>query len=393
MTTLNESADALFSAAIAAQSQKTQLAQYAIQQAAKFMQENKYDKALKEFKKAVAFDPQNDTAFTYIGKIYLSQGKTSDAINAFKEVVKLQPTSVTARVNLGNAYLQAKQYADSEKQFKAGARMDPLNPLPDYTLGHQYLLTDRLAEAEAQFKKVEKVSPRDANVFYSLGSVYNKQGRYEDAVKSLEKALQLKKSFPSANYELGVAYANLGQTDKAEAQLSILSKSDPTQAADLKFILDKPKIITMDTTKSGGFAELLGAGTPVWMLDPTLLITPNSSKEFNITFQFNNEMDINSVTKITNWSISRGNSTASGFYNNTMPVTSREAAVMPIPLAVTYNAVDRTATISFRISQNATGDATIDPSHLVFKFSGKDAAGRNISTSDDEIDGFTMKAF
>lgn len=392
-TTTNQFTDAIFSAAIEVQGRKSQLAQYAIQQAAKFMQEKKYDHALKEFKKAVAFDPQNETAHTYMGNIYSSQGKNKEAIKAYKEVVKMQPLSVTALINLGNAYIQDKQYAESEKAFKKAAKMDPLNPVPDYTLGQQYLASDRLAEAEAQFKKVEKVSPRDGNVFYSLGAVYNKQGKFADAAKNLEKALTLKKDFASANYELGVAYANLGQTEKADKQLAILAKKEPALADDLKFVLNKPKIISMDTSNSGGFSELLGPGTPVWMFDPELLINANSSKEFKLTFQFNNEMDVSSVTNITNWSISRGNSADAGYYNNTMPATSREATIPPMPLSVTYNSLDRTATISFRVSQNATADATIDPSHLVFKFTGKDASGRVMSSTADEIDGYALKAF
>ena len=46
-----------------------------------------------------------------------------------------------------------------------------------------------------------------------------------------------------------------------------------------------------------------------------------------------------------------------------------------------------------RSQQNAAGNATIDPSHIVFKFSGIDAAGRQMDTSGDEIDGAALKAF
>lgn len=156
----------------------------------------------------------------------------------------------------------------------------------------------------------------------------------------------------------------------------------------------------MDTSKSGGFSELLGAGTPVWMLDiqniasPDSLINPNTSKTFTLTFQFTNEMDISSVTNPLNWSITRANNTEGGFYNNTLPVNSaREAAIPRLPLSVTFDAVNRQAMVTFRVSQNAAGDATIDPKHLVFKFSGKDAAGRQMDTTGDEIDGYALKSF
>lgn len=388
----DQSADAVFAGALAAQGQRSVYAQYAIQQAARYMQSENYDAALKEFKKALSFDPENETAHTYIGKIHLKQNRPKDAIKEFKEVVRLQPLSVTALVNLGNAYLQDKNYGEAETALKKAARLDPLNPVPDYTLGHLYIQTDRLSEAEAQFRKVQKVSPRDGNVYYSLGMVYNKQGKFEEAAKNLEKSLQLKPNYPAALYELGIAYDGMGEREKAKAQLSLLTTRDQALAQDLRYVLEKPRIVSMDTSKSGGFVELLGAGTPLWVLDPTL-VTPNSSKEFSVTFTFSNSMDIASVTNPVNWSITRAKGGEAGYYNNTLPTTSRDAAPPMIPLSVTYNDLTREATIKFRLSQNADGTATIDPSHLVFRFRGKDAQGREMDVTGDEIDGYALKSF
>jgi tetratricopeptide (TPR) repeat protein len=385
-------ANALFSTYSNVQSQRSQMAQYAIQNAAKFMQENKNDEAIKEFKKALAFDSENSTALSYMGKLYLSDGKNSDAIKTFKDLVRLQPTSVDAHVNLGNAYLQDKQYVESEKIFKKAARLDPLTPLADYTLGIQYLQTDRLAEAKAQFLKVQKISPKDGNVYYSLGAVYNKEGNYEAAAINLEKALAFKKDFPAANYELGVAYNGLGMSAAAKNQLEILQDANAAQAEDLKFILDKPKMLFFDTEKNGSFVNLLGAGKPLWMIDPSLM-TPDATVLASVTIQFNNEMDYSSIINPMNWSISRANSVEGGYYNNTMAVAEREVDILKNPLKVTYNTLDRTATLSFRVSQNAAGDATVDPSHLQFTFKGKDAAGREMDTAGDQIDGYSVKAF
>lgn len=388
----DQSADAVFAGALAAKEQRSVYAQYAIQQAAHFLQSENYESALKEFRKALSFDPENETAHTYIGKIHLRQNRTKDAIKAFREVVRLQPLSVNALVNLGNAYIQDKNYTEAETALKKAARLDPLNPVPDYTLGHLYVQTDRLDQAMAQFRKVQKVSPRDGNVFYSIGMVENKRGNHEEAVTNLRKALQLKPGFPSAIYELGIAYDALGERDKAEEQLRALSNRDPALARDLRFVLEKPRIVSMDTSKSGGFVELMGAGTPLWALDSSLM-TPGSSKEFTVTFTFSNAMDVASVTNPTNWSISRAKGGTAGYYNNTIPVTSRDAAPPPIPLSVTYNDVTREATVKFRLSQNSDGNATIDPSHLVFRFTGKDAEGRSMDVTGDEIDGFALRSF
>ncbi|NVN89021.1 MAG: tetratricopeptide repeat protein [Desulfuromonadales bacterium] len=386
-------ADAFATANTAAQSQRAQIAQYAIQKAAGYLQNSNNDAAIKEFKKALAFDPQNTTAHTYLGKIYLNQGKTAEAIKEFKSVVQNDRTSVTARNNLGNAYLQAKQYTNAEKEFKTAAKMDPTQPLADYTLGILYTQTDRFSEAENQFNKVAKVSPRDGNVFYALGSLFNKTGRSEEAVKNLEKALTLKKDFPNANFELGSAYAKLGNTDKAEEQLSILQTKDTNLYNSLSSLLNTPKMSYIDSSMNNGFNQLLGPGTPLWMLDPSLM-DANASKKVSVAIAFNNEMDIASVMNPANWEISRAKSADGGYYNNSMPTnTDREVSIPKQPFSITYDPTTRQANVTFTVQQNANGDATIDPSHLVFKFSGTDKFGRQMDTTGDQIDGYATNSF
>ncbi len=377
---------------------RSQLAQYAVVQAATFMQKGENLQAIGSFKKALALDPQNTTAYNYLGQIYMSQGKNADAIKAFQQLVRVQsnpntanyssnaPTLVDAHVSLANAYLQDKQYSKSEQEYKTAAKLDPGSPLADYTLGQQYMQTNRLSEAEAQFKKVQKISPNDGNVYYALGQLYNKQGNYAEAAKDLEKSLTLKKNFAAANYELGVAYNGLGRTDDAKRQLSILQSSDTGLASQLKFILNKPQMISRDTTKNTSFIDMLGPGTPLWYLDPSLSV-PNSSKTFAVTIMFNNDMDVSAVTNSQNWAITRANSTEAGYYNNMMPVSSKDVTIPQSPLSITYDSTTREATINFRISQNATGDAVIDPSHIVFTYTGTDAAGRKMDSTANAIDG------
>ena len=69
--------------------------------------------------------------------------------------------------------------------------------------------------------------------------------------------------------------------------------------------------------------------------------------------------------------------------------SSKSPVIVPIPVGVTYSADSNTATVQFRVSQNATGSATLDPAHLVFKFSGVDAYRHAMDKSADEYSGFS----
>jgi tetratricopeptide (TPR) repeat protein len=392
-----------------AQGQQKQMAQYAIAQAATLMTSNK-NKAITLFKQALGMDPQNTTAYSYLGQLYLAKGDNTDAINTYKKLVSIMsasassyttaatspsaststtPTLQTAYVSLGNAYLQNKQYSDSEKAFKKAEQLNPRDPVAPYTLGQQYLTQGNLSGALAQFEKTQKISPNDGNVYYALGEVCNQMGDYKDAAANLTRSLYLKPNFPSANYQLGVAYNGLGQTADAQKQLTILQGSDATMASQLKNILSKPQMVTVDSmaTQDNKFNDILGPGTPLWYLDPSSLSTPNNSMTFSVTIAFNNAMDVGSITNSANWTLSRANSAEAGYYNDMMPQSSEDAAIPPAPLSVTYNTLTNEATVNFQLSQNADGNAVVDPSHIVFTFNGKDAQGRTMDQTANSVDG------
>lgn len=373
--------------------QRSQLAKYAILQAGEHLKNGRQSEAITAFKQALAFEPSNTTALEYIGNIYQSQNNNAEAIKAFKRLVQSQPGSADAQIKLGNAYLQDKQYTESEQAYLQAARLEPRNALPEYTLGMQYLQTDRLKEAEAQFQKAQRLAPGDGNVFYAFGMLYNKQGRYDEAVTSLQSALFLKPNFPAANYELGVAYAKLGEQDAAYEQLAILQEAGSFYASDMEYVLDTPKMMWMDADKSK-LNLSLGPKTPILVMDPVTLSKPGESSMLDVTIKFNNEMDVASVMNPGNWKISRAAGPIAGYYNNSYygSADGREAKVSP-PLVVTYNAATREARVSFLVTQNDAGDATIDPKHLVFTFSGKDAEGRTMDANADAINGFAGRPF
>jgi hypothetical protein len=146
-------------------------------------------------------------------------------------------------------------------------------------------------------------------------------------------------------------------------------------------------------TQNNAFDTVLGPGTPLWMLDPSLLTEPNSSAEFSVTISFDNAMNPSSIMNTANWSISPANSAQAGYYNDMMPQTSDDAALPKTPTSVAYNSLANEATVTFQLSQNSDGTAVIDPSHLVFTFNGDDASGRTMNQTANSIDGANPAPF
>ena len=393
---LNANADTLASILSSQKAQREQVAQYALVRGLSFLQEKKYDRAISEFKRATAFNPELEEAYEYLGKVYQTTEKTNKAIEVYKTWVQYNPTSEKAITSLGNAYIETKQYDVAEKQFKRLAQVAPTSAYPYNSLGHIYLSTDRYEEAEEQFKKVIKYSSRDANGYYGLGLALNKQKKYKEAVEQFETAISMKKGFEYAHSDLGYAYIGLGQKAKAEEQLEILSDLHTDLASDLAVELElalfTPKITSTKPLDST-FPSVLGPRTPVSVLDASLL-TPNQSKTFSLTFQFNQAMDASSVQNSLNWFIFKASGGQAGFYNNGITIQpEKEIQLSPVPNSVSYDQTKYTATIYFTITQNAAGDGVIDPSHWVFKFKGTDISGNIMDPDGDEYDGFALSPF
>jgi hypothetical protein len=131
------------------------------------------------------------------------------------------------------------------------------------------------------------------------------------------------------------------------------------------------------------------AGTQVSSLNSSLS-TPGATKDYSVDFIFDKDMDPASVLNVLNWNISRSTQSATGgFYNWGMKVPDTEINIMPFPKSVTYDPKSLTARITISITQNETGNGTIDLSHLVFKFSGKDSYGNLMDTSADQFNGIS----
>ncbi len=393
---LNTNADTLASILSNQKAQREQVAQYAMARGLSFLQEKNYDRAISEFKRATAFNPELPEAYEYLGKVYQTTGKTDEAIKTYKKGVQQNPSSEKAIISLGNIYVENKQYVEAETQFKKLAQVSPTSPYPYNTLGHIYLLTNRYEDAEEQFKRVIKLAPNDANGYYGLGLTYNKEKKFEEAVEQFENAITLKKDFAVAYSDLGFAYIGLGNTDKAEEQVNILSDLGTNEsnslAQELELTLYTPKISSVKPFDST-FTSVLGPRTPLSILDASLQ-TPNQSKTFSLTFQFNQAMDNGSVQNSLNWFIFKASGGQAGFYNNGITIQpEKEILLSPVPNSVSYDPTKYTATVFFTITQNAAGDGVIDPSHWVFKFKGTDISGNMMDSSGDEYNGFALSPF
>ena len=390
--------DKIFSALAAQQSIRDNTAQAYLTGGLTMMQKKKYKEAAAAFKAATAMKPDYIDAYNMLASAYTQLGEKKKAVEAYTISLKLDPKQDQVNLNLANIYIEDKKFGDAEKALKAALNPlqgNPGNAVAQYTLAHLYVQMEKYPQAEAAFRQTIRLTPRDGNAYYGLGMALNKQGRHEEAVVQLQKSMGLKKDFAPAMFELGSAYASLGDSDKVQEQIAQLKNLQTFQgealASDLEELLRRPKIAAVKTEKSSFKTD---SGTiSLLALDPVTFIKSSSVKEFTLRFQFDSEMDAASVTNITNWKIGRSGGGTAGLYDNGLYRPTDRAGAIIMPRRVTYDPTTMQATVYFPISQNDAGTGTIDPSHLTFKFLGKDINGKTMDPTADEFNGFSGTPF
>lgn len=381
-------ADAVFSATLPSATQFDGIAVGALSRGIDRYTGGNYVAAIREFRRSIAMSPYSDNAlkaFEYLANALVKSGKTSDAIQTYRQAIKVFPSADGMYLNLGNLLYSEGRYADATEQYKMAMRINPTLSQNVYSLGQGYLAQERYADAEAQFKRAIQLSPKDSGGYYALGQTFEKMGRLTEAQQQLNKALAIDPNFAEAHFELGMIYTQLEQTDEAKAELGVLHDLGSTVLyAELLAKINetvKPKFIAVYSPDINLSA---GAGTRVSSLDPSLT-SPSSEGKYTVNFVFDKEMDAASVRNIVNWNISRSTSTRTGgLYNWGRKTPDTEIKVSSLPASVVYDPDSLTAKVTFSIRQNASGDGTIDPAHLVFKFQGADGYGNKMDISADE---------
>lgn len=352
-----------------------------------------FEGAIKDFKRAVGLFQQSPYAVDaaqYMAGAYLQLDDTEGAIKSYKTAIRLDTRRDDSHVKLGNLYYAEGRNEEATREYEAAAKLNP-DATNLYSLGQAYLSTGRYNEAETQFDKVARLAPQDPAGKFGIGQTYSKQGRSEDAIRVFKTAVAMKDDFYDAYAEIGYAYADLGDMDAAQEMVDLLERQDQPELADTlsryMYRVDPPKIVYAQS--AGTFPFLMGSKTPVLTLD-AYLATADAAKIFTMKFQFDKAMDRESVENISNWQISRATGSGPGqAYNYGMPIAATEITLCPLPQGVYYDSQALTATVYFKIQQNGTADGTLDPSHIEFKFNGKDVYGLAINSDYDQFTGFS----
>jgi Flp pilus assembly protein TadD len=385
--------DNLFSATGNQWAGMEELASTALNSGINKFQEKDYAGAAKDFQRAFRLSPYSDFAYEatkYSALAYQAGGETDKAIKAYEQAIQVNQTDDRLQLEMGNILFGQARYGEAIDAFEEAVRLydDPTNR---FSLGQAYNKTGRYQDAENQFGKIiRRGGAESRNGYFGMGQAFRAQGKYDDAIEQFELAIRKDSDFNSAYEEMGYTYVDAGKLDEAEKIEKRMEDVNAGIAALLSGYINKntqPRI--MFGYADSSFPYYTAPKAQLSVIDG-YLANAGAEKTFSVKFQFSKEMDRESIENPFNWSIERSTESAPGMrYNHGLAIPDTEVRPPLFPINVYYDADALTATVRFSLTQNDTADGTIDPSHIVFSFNGRDANGNEMDADYDQFMGFS----
>src|SRR5215468_6851783 len=157
------------------------------------------NKAIDEYKLAIAADPGSEYLNAALAELYSRTGRIRDAVTEAQDILKRDPNNVEAHRLLGRIYLRSlgdSQGQGSEvqsqevlklavEQYEALARLEPKNPDNHLMLGGLYVINRELPKAEAELKIALQADPNSEEAVTQLARLYNDQGNAKLAIETI----------------------------------------------------------------------------------------------------------------------------------------------------------------------------------------------------------------
>jgi tetratricopeptide (TPR) repeat protein len=154
-----------------------------------------------------------------IGVAYMNQQLFEKALKQFEAASAQDPTFLIARLNRGVALLNLQRVDEAKSLLEEVTKQAPTDAHAWYNLGLYYKNTNDTDSAAAAFKHVTEIDPNDADTWYFLGTVYAQAKQYPQAIDAFEHALKLNPLHASAEFGISRAYQQSGNTDTSREHL------------------------------------------------------------------------------------------------------------------------------------------------------------------------------
>ena len=173
-----------------------------------------YDRAMQEFKKAIDIDPGNIITLCNTANSLARQGRKDEATELYNQVLKISPDDPLSYLALGSIETDKSNLEGAIDLYRTGLKYHPEDGKFHGRIGVLLLKMGQVDEAIAVLETAAKLEA-DSSIYGNLGLALAAKGQVERAIECYKKAIWMNPANAEAHYNLGNTY--LAQDRIAEA--------------------------------------------------------------------------------------------------------------------------------------------------------------------------------
>lgn len=200
------------------------------------------NKAISEFEKILAKDPNFTLAHYDLATAYGDLGMQEEAIRHYEKTIELQPHFPEALSNLGGFYFRIGKIEEAKNLFKRAIEAYPNFIQALSNLGAVLNKLDQPEKAIPHLKKTIALNPEFAIAYFNLGNSQFALNRFDEAQISYKRSVELGLDFLSTHWKLYEIHLKNNALKKAEEELKIILEIDPENEKAQKKLSELPSI-------------------------------------------------------------------------------------------------------------------------------------------------------
>ncbi len=183
-----------------------------------FLSQNQVKKAIVQYRKALAQDPQSGEARARLANAYVRDGEVELAAQEYVRAANLLPKDVQAQLKAGHLLLLSGQFDEARTRAEKALELDSKNAEGHILRGNALVGLTGLDRGIEEIQEAIKLDPGNAPGYLSLGALERAAGHSSEAEAAFKKAIEADPASVAAHLALANFYwamrliAETGQT-------------------------------------------------------------------------------------------------------------------------------------------------------------------------------------
>lgn len=177
--------------------------------------EGRFLEAVREFQRALAFNPRDVELLTNLGCALDNAGKHSEAVSVYQRALRLNAEFMALHYNLGNSLKSLGRTDEAVDCYRQALALDPSLAQGWHNLGLSLQEIGRLDEARQALQRAVTLCPDYLDARHNLGELHHARGDVDLAISCFQELLARDAGYLPSWNALGIALQVQDRLDEA----------------------------------------------------------------------------------------------------------------------------------------------------------------------------------